>query len=306
VGRSSNRKKARREATLRTRRARQGSRAAPAPRRAALSLASARKRLDEVFGAPVDQQTPEYRVWCRDGHPVPAEEPRWAAGSLGDRLCSGLHLGLARNAPSLLTANAPDPIVIIADPAQWRVAASVLVRAVVFDCLPVDHPAVNGLLDMLAPIAVAELAHEEALEDWYSFGWDEDEQPEFPELDGPVFQIGSAIGDAALAVVGDDPLREVLAALAPVLHGAVPGLDGRAVADVLTGGRAIPYVCELPECVRERMQSTFSVGHALQELADARAVAPRDILRVGLTILSALAALCKSDSVSILRATPEQ
>jgi hypothetical protein len=45
----------------------------------------------------------------------------------------------------------------------------------------------------------------------------------------------------------------------------------------------------------------FAVGGALHELADARVVPPRDILRVGLTILSALAELCKSDSRSILR-----
>jgi hypothetical protein len=270
-----------------------------------LSLASARKVLDQAFGDPVDQQAPEYRAWCGGGQPVPADELRWAEGSLGDRLCSGMHLGRARNAPCLLTANVPEPLVIIADPAQWRVAASVLVRAVVFDRLQVDHPAVSGLLNVLAPIAEAELAHEEALEDWESPGWDEEEKPEFPELDGPVFQIGCALGDVTLAVVGEDPLSEVLAALAPALDGAVPGLEGRAVADVLTGGRATPYLCELPEYVLKRMQRTFSVGGALQELADAGAVAPRDILRVGLTILSVLAALCTSDSVSILRRVPE-
>lgn len=56
-------------------------------------------------------------------------------------------------------------------------------------------PAVSLLLDVLAPIAQAELAHEQALEDWYSSGWDE-ERPEFPELAGPVFLIGCALGDA--------------------------------------------------------------------------------------------------------------
>jgi hypothetical protein len=53
--------------------------------------------------------------------------------------------------------------------------------------------------------------------------------------------------------------------------------------------------------VLKRMQRTFFVGEALQELTDARVVPPRDILRVGLTILSALAEICKSDSASILR-----
>jgi hypothetical protein len=66
----------------------------------------------------------------------------------------------ARWAPCLLTANVPDPLVIMADPGQWSAAASVLVRAVVFDRLRVDHPAVSRLLNVLAPIAEAELAHE--------------------------------------------------------------------------------------------------------------------------------------------------
>jgi len=117
-----------------------------------------------------------------------------------------------------------------------------------------------------------------------------------------VFQIGMcALGDATLAVVGEDPLSEVLAVLSPALDGAVPGLEGRAVADVLTGGRATPYLCELPDYVLKRMRRAFAVGHALQEFADARAVPPRDTLRVGLTILSVLADLCKTDSASILR-----
>jgi hypothetical protein len=265
-----------------------------------LALAAAREMMVQVLGAPGEQQTPEYRVWCGGGEPVPAEGLRWAAGSLGDRLFSGMHLARARNAPCLLTANVPDPMVIIADPAQWWVAASVLVRAVVFDGLRVDHPAVSMLLDVLAPIAQAELAHEQALEDWYSSGWDE-EKPEFPELDGPVFLIGCALGDATLAVVGEDPLSEVLAVLSPALDGAVPGLAGPAVADVLTGGRATPYLCDLPDYVLKRMRPTFSVGGALLEFADARVVPPRDILRVGLTILSVLAELCRSDSASILR-----
>ena len=121
-------------------------------------------------------------------------------------------------------------------------------------------------------------------------------------MDGPVFLIGSALGDATLAVVGEDPLSEVLAVLSPALDGAVPGLEGRGVADVLTGGRATPYVCELPDYVLKRMPPrAFAVGGALQEFADARAVPPRDILRVGLTILSVLAELCRSDSPSILQ-----
>jgi hypothetical protein len=251
VGRASNRKKARRQAALRqsahrTRRARQRSGAGAVPQQAALSLAAAREAIDQVFGAPREQQTPEHRAWFGGGQPVPAEVPRWAAGSLGERLYSDIHLARARNAPSLLTANVPDPMVIITDPAQWRVAASVLVRAIVFDGLRADHPAVSRLLDVLAPIAEAELAHEQDLEHWPSSRWDEEEKPEFPELDGPVFLISGALGDATLAVVGEDPLGEVLAVLSPALDAAVPGLEGGAVADVLTGGRATPSCASCP------------------------------------------------------------
>jgi hypothetical protein len=312
VGRASNRKKARRQEALRqaahrTRRVTQGSRAdagrqqADAGRQqAALAVAAAREAIDRLFAAPREQQTLEYRAWC-GGRPVPAEVPRWAEGSLGERLCSGMHLARARNAPCLLTATVPDPTVIITDPAQWRMAATVLVRAVVFDGLRVDHPAVSRLLDVLAPIAEEELEHQQDLEDWYSSGWDE-EKPEFPEDDGPVWLIGScALGDATLAVVGEDPLDEVIAALSPALDATVPGLEGRAVADVLTGGRVTPYLCNLPDHALKRMHRALSVGNAVHELADARVVPPRETLRVGLTILSALAELCKSDSPSILR-----
>jgi hypothetical protein len=91
VGRASNRKKARRQealrqATHRTRRARQESRAGAAPQQAVFSLAAALVTVDQVFGAPGEQQIPEYRAWCGGGRPVPAEVRRWAEGSLGDRL----------------------------------------------------------------------------------------------------------------------------------------------------------------------------------------------------------------------------
>lgn len=303
MGRASNRKKLRRQEALRQaagrrRQAMQGVGTDALQRRAA--FAAARRDIDRIFGPPRERQMPEYRPWC-GGKPVPAELPRWAEGSLGERLCCGVHLTEARNAPSLLTATVPDPLVILFDPAQWRVAATVLVRAVVFDGLGVDHPAVSNLLGVLTLIAEAELVHKQDLDDPYSFEEDE-EKPAFPEMDGPVFLIGTcALGDAILAVVGNDPLDEVIATLSPALDGIVPGLDGRAVADVVTGGRATPYLCKLPDHVLKRMQRSFSADVGLLELAEARAVPPKDILRVGLAILSAVAELCKSDSPSILR-----
>ncbi|MGH3235636.1 MAG: hypothetical protein ACRDOH_20765 [Streptosporangiaceae bacterium] len=70
---------------------------------------------------------------------------------------------MAQDAPCLLTAQIPDAAVIAADPAHWNIAMSALVRAVVFDGLTLDHPAVSMLLGALAPIAEAELAHARAV-----------------------------------------------------------------------------------------------------------------------------------------------
>jgi hypothetical protein len=53
--------------------------------------------------------------------------------------------------------------VIAADPAHWNVAADALIRAVVHDGLEPDHPAVRTVLEMLAPVAEAELAYGEAV-----------------------------------------------------------------------------------------------------------------------------------------------
>jgi hypothetical protein len=227
----------------------------------------------------------------------------WPEGSLGDRFFTGTYLEEARNAPSLATAEIPDAAVIAADPAHWNVATGALVRAVVFDGLGLDHPAVRGLLEVLAPIAEAELAYRKAADAaMYQIGtdWDDDE-PEFPEQDGPVFLLGACVlVDAVWAAVGDDPLRDVLGVLLPVLDAAVPGVDSQVAAAALVGAFSTEYRCEQPgdDEVLGRIGS-YS-GDALENLAAAEAVPPRDVLPVGLTILSALAQLCRSESPSVL------
>jgi hypothetical protein len=47
------------------------------------------------------------------------------------------------------------------------------------------------VLDVLAPIVEAELAYDAALERWHG-GWPdgEEDKPEFPDLEGPVFRLG--------------------------------------------------------------------------------------------------------------------
>jgi len=77
-------------------------------------------------------------------------------------------------------------------------------------------------------------------------------EPEFPELDGTVFLLGTcALVDATWAVVGEDPLSEALAVLLPVWTSPSRGwrgggVEGRVVADALIGAFAVHYRCELP------------------------------------------------------------
>ena len=239
----------------------------------------------------------------RGAEPVPAEAPRWPEDSLGDRFFAGTHLEKARNAPSLATAEIPDAAVIAADPAHWHVATYALVRAVVFDGLGLDHPAVRTLLEVLAPIAEAELAYRKAADAaMYQIGtdWDEDE-PEFPNWTGRCSCSARARWWTRFwAAVGEDPIGDVLGVL-PVLDAAIPGVDGQVAGDALIGAFSTEYRCEQPGDaeVLERIESC--PGDALENLVAAGAVPSGDVLPVGLTILSAFARLCRSDSASILQ-----
>lgn len=176
----------------------------------------------------------------------------------------------------------------------------------IFDGLRIDHPAASTLLEVLAPIAAAELAYGHAVEAWLHGpgpGWDEAE-PEFPELDGPVFLLGGrALLDAVWAAVGEDPLSEVLEVLVPALDAAVPGLDGQVAADALIGAFATEYRCKLPGDAEVLKRIGHPGGNALENLVAAGAVPPSDVLPVGLTMLSALARLCQNGSASILQRT---
>lgn len=304
VGRASNRKKARRQAGHSSRQAQQSPRDGAVSQQAMLHLVAGLKALTQEIETRGEQNAAACRAWCGGRQPVPADAPRWPERSLGERFFSGTDLEKAQEAPSLLTADVPEATAIAADPAHWSVAASVLVRAVVFDGLRIDHPGVTRLLDVLAPIAEAELAYNEAAEarldqNWCE--WDEDE-PEFPEMDGPVFLLGTcALVEATWAVVGEDPLHEVLAVLAPAVDGALPGLEGQVVADALIGAFAVHYRCEQPGDADVLERIGQAAGNPLENLVAAGAVSPRDVLETGLTVLSALAGLCKSDSASILQ-----
>lgn len=297
MGRASNRKKAQR-------RAEQTSRAAAEKLQALQIVATALQAIVEENQEHEEREAAARRTWSGGAELVPAEPPRWREDSLGDRFFNGTFLREAQDAPSLATTQIPDAAVIAADPAHWNIATNALIRAVTCDGLGLDHPAVSALLEVLAPIAEAELAYygvADAAENQTGAGWDEDEE-DFPEQDGPVFLLGAcALVDAVWATVGEDPLSDVLGVVVPVLDDAVSGLGGQAAADALIGGFSTEYRCEQPGDAEVLERIEHRDGSALENLVRAGAVPPEDILPVGLTLLSVLAQLCRSDSASILQ-----
>lgn len=252
-----------------------------------------------------DRRAVARRAWCAGKDAAPAGLTRWPEDSLGHRLFSGMLLEEARKAPSLAAATVPDADVIAADPAHWNVAVAVLVRAVLLDGVPADDPAVRALLGILGPVAEAEMAYGHAASlaiGGSGTGWMADE-PEFSEQDGPMFLLGTcALVDATWAVIGNDPLHEVLRVLAPLLDDAPPGLHGQVIADALVRAFSHHYRCEQPgdEQVLERLVDPGS-GDPLEDLVTAGTVTAADALQLGLAALSTLGELCRSESASVLR-----
>jgi hypothetical protein len=292
MGRASNRKKASRQAgnTRQT-------------RKAMRLLESGLRALAQKTTERNQREAAAARVWSGGLAPVPAEAPAWPEGSLGDRFRNAF-LEDARSAPSLLTAQVPDAAVIAADSAHWAVATNALIRAVAFDGLSVDHPAVHALLETLAPVTEAEFAYRKAADAWFSLDPPDREGPEprFPELEAPGFLLGTcALVDATWAIVGEDPLTEVLDILLPVLDRTVPGLDGQVIADALIGAFAHHYRCEQPGDAELLARIGPETGDALENLVASGVVPPAAALPAGLMILSALAGFCRSSSPSVLQ-----
>jgi hypothetical protein len=285
----------------------------PATGQRVLQALAALQAMSESMAARRDGLTAASRAWWGEHDPRPADVPAWPAGSVGDRFFSGMLLAEARKTPSLPAATVPDARVIAADPAHWSVATWVLVRAVILDGVPVDDPAVSGLLGVLAQFAVAEFD--------CGGGWaagagaggagrpgdgrpgtgPAGDEPGFPEQDGPVFLLGTcALVDAILALTGDDSLSDVLDVLAPALDDALPG-EGQVIADALVRAFAYHHQCEMPgdAQVLERLGDLGS-GDPLADLVAAGLVTPGDSVRVALTVLSVLAELGRSGSRSVL------
>jgi hypothetical protein len=160
VGRASNRKKAQRQAAQGPRQASRSFGADAETQQAMRQLAAGLQALVQETNERQEREAAVRRAWSGGAEPVPAEARRWPEGSLGDRFFTGTHLEEARKAPSLASAEIPAAAVIAADPVHWNVATDALVRAVVFDGLGLDHPAVRELLevsgDALENLAAAE------------------------------------------------------------------------------------------------------------------------------------------------------
>jgi hypothetical protein len=296
VGRASKRKKAQRHA---------GQKPKPdaATQEAMLMVLGGLQALVEENRGRRDREAAARWIWSGGAEPVPAEAPPWPDDSLGGRFFNGSFLRGAQKAPCLATAEIPDAALIADHAGHWNVATEALVRAVVYDGLALDHPAVSTVLEVLAPIAEAELAYGEAADArMLQFGTDRVEgEPEFPEQDGPVFLLGAcALMDALWAVVGEDSLSGIQGVLLPALHDAVPGLDAQAAVDALFGAFARHYRCELPGDADLLERIGQVEGDPLVNLVRSGAVKPADILPVGLRLLTALARLCRSSSRSLL------
>jgi hypothetical protein len=278
-----------------------------------LQALAALQAMSESMAARRDGLTAACRAWWGEHEPSPAQVPAWPDGSVGDRFFSGMLLAEARKSPPLPAATVPDARVIAADPAHWSVATWVLVRAVILDGMPLDDPMVSGLLDVLARFAVAGFARGGAgaggavaggagrASDGRPSTGPAGGEPGFAEQDGPVFLLGTcALVDAIWALTGDDSLSDVLDVLAPALDDALPG-EGQVIADALVRAFAHHHQCEMPgdAQVLERLGDLGS-GDPLEDLVAAGLVTPRDSVRVGLTALSALSALGRSGSPSVL------
>ncbi len=298
MGRASNRKKTQRQTGGPSlRRIKQDTRSQTVATRSVFGLDA----MVQLAGERVRRRSMALNAWLGDTEPVSAEVPPWPEGSLGHRLLAGTPLGEAQDAPSLLTAHLPDTRTIAADPRHWTVATEALIRALVFDGLTLDHPAVRALLGALTSVVEAEIAHMRAMaDDLYSIGpFDNDDEVGFPALDGPVFLLGRALVEAVWAVVGDDSLADVDGVLELALDEVVPGLDAPLVVDALI---AASYTREGPAGTRP-LHRILNLSDNPLELLLEDEVRPGDILPVGLLVLSALAQLCHSDSVSVLERT---
>jgi hypothetical protein len=233
--------------------------------------------------------------------PVPAEVPQWEDGSLGDFFFTEPVIAMAAAAPPAAVAVLPAPERMLAYGSAREAVACVLIRAVVFDGLPVAGPAVGVLLEHLAPVIEWEAGH---------FGRPVTDAEAEEIVTGPAFVTGSVLLEAARAVIAEDRIAPVTEFLEPVLDAAVAPLGlsaeltGAAVARALVCAAAHAYIFADPgdtALLNQLDPDSTTSENALETLVTDKLLAPRDALLAGLAVLAALAGLCRSNAVSVLQ-----
>lgn len=232
--------------------------------------------------------------------PAAAQVPQWEDGSLGDFFFTEPVIARAAAAPPAAVAVLPPPRRMLDDGSAREAVASVLVRAVVFDGLPPGDPAVGAILEHLAPVTEWEAGH---------FGRPVSDAEAEEVVTGPAWIIGSALMEAARAVIAEDRIGPVLDFLEPVLDAALAplglpaGLTGAAVARALACATARAYFFTDPgdTALLNQLDPDASTSeNPLETLVTGTLLAPRDALVAGLAALAALAGLCRTNAASVL------
>jgi hypothetical protein len=233
--------------------------------------------------------------------PVPAEVPRWEDGSLGDFFFTEPVIARASAAPPAVNAVLPPAASMLADGSVREAVASLLIRAVIFDGLPAAGPAIGVVLEHLAPVIDWEAGH-------FGRPLSDDEAEEL--VTAPAYVIGSVLVEAARAVIAEDRIAPVTEFLEPVLDAALAplglsaALTGAAVARALACAVAHAYLFADPADTALLDQfdpDSATSENPLETLVTDKLLAPRDALLAGLAVLAALAGLCRSNEVSVLR-----
>jgi hypothetical protein len=221
-----------------------------------------------------------------------------AAQTMADDAVTELWGGAA---PPAEVAVLPPPARMLAYGNVREAIASLLIRTVVLDKLPAAGPAVGALVAHLVPVVDWEAGH-------FGRPVSDDEAEEI--VTAPAFVIGSALTEGARAVIAEDRIAAVLEFLEPVLDAALaplglsPELTGSAVARALACAAAHAYTFTDPAdtALLDRLDPDSTTSeNPLETLVNEKLLPPRDTLLTGLAVLAALAGLCRSNAVSVLR-----
>jgi hypothetical protein len=204
----------------------------------------------------------------------------------------------------LAGARLPDPAVLAGDPGHCGAAISALFRGIVLDAVPVDSQVVSEILSMLVPVVREELARTDGTEPEVP----EEEWVLFQELNAPLFVVGGyALIEGTWAILGLDPVDQVLALLESRMHDALAGAgytegtDAKVIAETLVSALTDGYRFEEPGDVETLGRlGRHTSGNVLLDLIRAGQVDPGGALRLGLVILVALANLARTDARSVL------